>query len=181
MAAAVLCAAPSVASAGAPTLHLAPPGHAGATQYFETIPTSMGNAAPPSVSSSSNPTAGSPITTIGAGRRGVRRLARLGAAGQAAAAFAAATAPPPPHGLRGEKSSSGQGVGGASLAAAKQEAAQTASGGSEAGGLWRTLSGSNAGGIGVLLPLLLVTSLVVAILLGVARFRRRGEPPELGA
>jgi hypothetical protein len=48
-------------------------------------------------------------------------------------------------------------------------------------GLWRALSGSDAGGLGLLLPLLLVTSLVAAIVLGLARRRRGAGPPELGA
>jgi hypothetical protein len=137
---AVLFAVPSNALA----LTLAPPGKSGADQYFETIPTSVGNAAPPgSVSGSSFPGGQSPkrLRQAGAGAAG---LSRLGKDGRAAAALAKATAPV--------------------LAGAP---------GRTAGGAGKSIyQGSDHGGFGLLLPLLLATSLLITVGFAAPRLRR---------
>jgi hypothetical protein len=138
---------------------LAPPGHAGAQQYFETIPTSAGNAAPPgSISGSGNATAGpSALARLGHGRRGDTQLALLGKDGQAAAGLAASTAPSRvPTGSAPPPTSGGPG-------------------GSIASGISHALTGSGTGGLGIALPLLLATALVAALGILAARLWR-GAP-----
>jgi len=149
-------ASPNAASAGV----LAPPGHSGADQYFETIPTAAGNSAPPgSVKGSGTSSAGpQSLSGLGQGKTGDTQLANLGQAGQAAARLAASTAPP-----RTERSAARQGLAGS---------------GSVSSGLGNALAGSGAGGLGVLLPILLATAAVVAAALAVGRLRRHsGSPP----
>jgi hypothetical protein len=157
----------SVPAAASP-LVLAPPGHAGANQYFETIPTSSGNAAPPgSVRGSGNATASpAALSALGQGRRGDQRLARLGKNGQAAAVMAASTAPTPVAGAPGASTSPvTHGPGPA---------------GSIASGISHVLTGSDAGGLGVALPLLLATALIAALGVLAARLWRR-TPSQPGA
>jgi hypothetical protein len=143
---------------------LAPPGHAGANQYFETIPTSAGNAAPPgSVKGSGSGDPGShTLAGFGRGAPTDASLAKQGKTGQAAAALAAATAPTPAS--RAAKRS---------ILGARGSAAAGSGGGSPLHGIGDALTGSDSGGLGVLLPLLLATALVVVIALGVGRVRRR--------
>jgi hypothetical protein len=142
---------------------LAPPGHAGANQYFETIPTSSGNAAPPgSVHGSGSTQSGSQsLNGLGQGASTDGTLAGLGQTGQAAAALTAATAPTP------------------ASRAARQAAAGGVppNGGSAASGIGHVLTGSDTGGLGVALPLLLGTVLlVVAGLVGVPVVRAITRP-----
>lgn len=154
----VALASPATASAA----HYAPPGKAGATQYFETIPTSGGNVAPPSynpkpTSGSSGQTAPSPtLATTGAGSRGSKRLSQLGTAGQAAANFAQSTSPAttrsPTSGLENVESNPG---------------------GSALGSLMNFITGSDAGGIGILMPVILGLSLLTALGIGAYRVARR--------
>jgi hypothetical protein len=145
-----------------------PPGSAGANEYSEVIPSSAGNVAPPSGGPSS-PTSGS-LASLSRGRVGATRLDRLGKDGQAAAAFAAASAP-----ARVPASPSAAGLGG------PPNAGTPASSGSAVSGLSRALTGSDAGGLGLLLPLLLATALVGAIGIAGWRVRRRPQPSQLGA
>lgn len=145
---------------------LAPPGHSGADQYFETIPTAAGNAAPPGSvpapttgsgsTGSRSVSGGQPIARLGQGQTGLSRLASLGKAGQAAAALAAATAPSL---VRRAKSAVGH-------------APLDSNHGSVVGGLSRAFSGSDNGGLGLLFPLLLVTALVAAAGITVGRLRQ---------
>lgn len=123
---------------------LAPPGKAGADQYFETVPSASGNAAPP------NGTAhgGSP-------NAGIRSLERLGKEGAAAGALAAATGPPDtPRG----------------------SSPTAASGRPPLASFTHVLGGSDAGGIGLILAILLASALVLAIAVALAKRRRHGEP-----
>jgi hypothetical protein len=146
-------------------LVLSPPGHPGTNQYVEIVPTSNGNAAPPgSVNGSGSANPGSQtLSGLGQGRRGDTRLAALGRDGKAAAALAAATAPVPvPR----------------DTAAAERKAAAASGGGSAATGISRTLTGSDTGGLGILLPLLLATSLIVAVGILAARMSARGTRPK---
>jgi hypothetical protein len=141
---------------------IAPPGKAGADQYFETLPSSGGNVAPPTGNGS---TGSGTLTRIGQGRQGAAGLTHLGHDGVAAAALAAATAPTPAA-HRGPAGASGAlAPGGASTASA----------------LSHVLTGSDSGGLGIVLPLLLATSVIAALGLAGARLRRRGDPPQLGA
>jgi hypothetical protein len=147
---------------------LTTPGKAGADQYFETIPTSAGNVAPPAGGSAVGPTTsggaggtGSSLAAIGNGRAGERGLSKLGADGKKAAALAEATAPGTISGLP----SGSSGAPGPSVAVAPPDG----SGGSASGGLSALLTGSDAGGIGLLLPLTMVLGLVGAIVAGLRR------------
>jgi hypothetical protein len=145
--------------AGALAGVLAPPGHAGANQYFETIPTAAGNAAPPgSVRGSGSPTPGSQALAGHAdGQSTDVKLAHEGKSGQAAASLAAATASP------------------LSSRSQRRAAASAGGGGSVAGGIERALTGADTGGLGVALPLLLATFLLVAVAIVLARARPRSH------
>jgi hypothetical protein len=147
---------------------LAPPGHAGAQQYFETIPTSQGDAAPPgSVGGTGNPSASSAkLAHFGQGRLGDQRLAKLGKDGQAAAGLAAASAPSAIPGVTGQDG--------------KALAASSGAGGSTGTGVSNALTGSDAGGLGLLLPLLLATALIAALGVVIVGLRRRGSSPHAG-
>lgn len=149
-----------------------PPGSAGPNEYSEVIPSSAGNVAPPSSGGATGTAARKDISGIGGGGAGVKALSRLGSTGKAAAAFAAATAParPTPAQPRGTTTS---GLG--------SNTGSVSPGGSVSAGLADALTGSDAGGLGLLLPLLLATAVVAALGIGATRLRGRGRPPELGA
>lgn len=157
---------------------LAPPGKSGADQYFETVPTAGGNAAPPQsgTSFSGRGTGTSALNRLGHGRAGATGLARLGKTGQAAAALAAGTAPAP---------ASGSGAAGTGRGGSRSGQIQSLSippGQSTASALGRLLGGSDLGGLGFLLPLLLVTALVAALAAGIVMLlSRRGRPPDAAA
>lgn len=166
----LVSAAVIAAPADAFAIVLAPPGKSGADQYFETVPTSAGNAAPPAGGSASP---GQSLAGIGQGGAGARTLARLGADGQAAAGLAAATSPTPP-GHAG--ANAGNGSGSRRTASSPSGASsQGSANGSATGGLVDTLTGSDSGGIGLVLPLLMLVSLLGAIALGFG-LRRRSTP-----
>jgi hypothetical protein len=150
--------------------HLAPPGKAGANQYFETIPTSAGNAAPPS--GAVNPR---PLARLGAGRRGAERLARLGKTGAAAAALAHATAPVTASGAAQSTGAPAQGTGRPAPATVTDSGGQ-----SPVSSVVSALGGSDSGGLGLVLPLLLVTALIVAFGFAVVALRPRRGGAGLG-
>jgi hypothetical protein len=162
---------------------LSPPGHDGANQYSEVIPTSGGNAAPPgSVRGSGNPN-GSPraLAGFGQGRGTDARLAKMGKDGQAAATLAAATAPSPVSGVTGgsANSSGSSGVAGGSAQHSAPQATTSSPGGSAVSGIASALTGSDGGGLGLLLPLLLATVLVAVVGLtglGLRRSARHRRP-----
>lgn len=156
--------------AGASTTVLAPPGHSGASQYFETIPTSSGEAAPPGSVSGSGSATGSPsaLSQFGHGQRGDSQLARLGANGSAAAALAAATAP---AAAVGQQSTAGQ---------PGANTVSSGSGGSVASGISHALTGADGGGLGLALPLLLATALIAALGIAGTALWRRGRPSQPG-
>lgn len=170
---AVLTGALMAAPAGARTCtkNIAPPGHAGSTQYYETVPTSCGNASPPAGGSNSG--SGSPITRLGHGKAGLHALSQQGANGRAAASLAAATAPPS---LR-SKGRGGSGAAGAngSIRPNIGSSRLDGSAGSGSGALGTALAGSG-GGLGILLPILMGAALLAAIAAGVARARRSAGP-----
>ncbi len=144
------------ADAAKPTKMYLPPGKAGASQYGEDIPTAGGNGLSPA-ETGGNKTAAQ-ISRLGAGKLGIRKLAKRGKTGVAAAKFAQQTAP---------TVSSGP-----SKPIARHGEVLTASGGSAMSGLGHLIDGSDANGIGVLLPLLLALSVVGAVVLGLFRLRR---------
>lgn len=159
---ALLIAAPAEAGK---TKTYAPPGKAGTSQYSEVVPTSGGNVQTPAMGGG-NQTAAQ-ISRIGAGRAGVRKLSKLGKQGAAAAALAQQTAPAlvkPAHGLASRSSKAAP----ATLIAA--------SGGSALSGVSHLLGGSDSGGIGLFLPLLLAVGLGVAVAAAAVRSRRAREP-----
>jgi hypothetical protein len=174
IAAAVVLALPGQAFG----LTLTPPGKSGADQYFETVPASGGNAAPPQGTS---PGSGA-FRHLGQGRAGDTQLSHMGADGAAAAALAAATAPTPAGGS-GTGTSGGQngipssasqnGSGQIALSQPKGQSASTA--------LANALTGSGNSGLGVLLPVLLIGALLMAIVYAVFRLRHRPQPPDITA
>jgi hypothetical protein len=159
------------------TKRVAPPGHAGSTQYFETVPTSCGSSAPPSTGGS-----GGSINHLGHGRAGVQRLSHLGSTGNAAASLAAATAPPISSasgaGSTGRSRSSGTSSGSGSRSSRSLTGAglPSATGGSSAGALRSALSGSGTGGLGIALPILMALGVIAAVAAGVVRTRRSRRP-----
>ena len=167
LAMALLSAAPAVAGK---TKVYAPPGKAGSSQYSEVVPTGGGNVQTPAMGAA-NPTA-KQISSLGAGGTGLKKLSKLGKQGAAAAQFAQQTAPAivhSTHGLLGPQS-------GTRAATPGRTKPLDSSGGSALGGITSVLGGSDAGGIGVLLPLLLAFCLGAAVALSVVRVRRERRP-----
>jgi hypothetical protein len=137
--------------AAAQAVEYAPAGKAGANEYVETLPASGGNVAPPASGASS----GSTLTQSSAAKAATHKLKQLGADGQAAVQFADATAPkvvPPPH---------------------KPSASVVSPSGSALTGFFHVIGGSDAGGIGAFMPLLLAFGLGAAVAFSVVRVRRR--------
>jgi hypothetical protein len=153
LAAVILCAIPGSALASGHQGYKVyePPGNAGASEYAEVVPTAGGGTKPPATLGSAP---GKNLDALGTGKGTARKLEKLGPSGSDAANWARATAPTvdtrTPVTL-------------ASPAALR--------GGSAATGLLNLLSGADAGGIGVFLPVLLAISLAAAI--GFAVGRRR--------
>ncbi len=158
---------------------LTPPGKSGADQYFETIPTSAGNAAPPS---GGGTTGGgtSAIAGLGHGRAGDARLSRLGKAGAAAAVLAAVTAPNNAASGGSHHNGNGSGAGSAGAAGLGNSVSQPA-GQSASSALANALTGTDDGGLGFVLPVLLAATLIAAIGLAIVRMRRRTDPPDVTA
>jgi hypothetical protein len=146
-------------AAAAKKTTFAPPGKAGTSEYAETLPSAGGNVAPPS-SGGNNPT-GRELAKLGSGKAGAYKLAKLGKAGKSAAAFARATAPvaAPPK--------------------ARSSSITTAdrASGSALSGLLHLIGGSDSGGIGVFLPLMLAFGLGAAVTVSALRVSRRRQPP----
>jgi hypothetical protein len=153
--------------AGAAAVTCAPPGNSGVDQYFETIPGASCNAAPP----------GSGGGGAGAGHlppAQSHQLAAQGAAGRAVERLVSSTAPAQdqsakvsPHTgrSRGKSSTSIQPT---------VIAPQAANGQGPVGGLVNPIvSGSAAGGIGILLPICLAGALVLAAAVVLRRLLRR--------
>jgi hypothetical protein len=159
----------------------APPGKAGSSEYSEVIPASGGNVSPPSAATGN--TTAAPISKLGQGRVGLRKLAKLGKRGAAAAQFAQATAPTVVTNNHPTKNhaTNGHGLkGGGSADGARTRPAQKlklTAGGSALSGIGDLLGGSDVDGIGILLPLLLAFGLGAAATVTVQRLRRGSRPP----
>jgi hypothetical protein len=147
----VVTGALAVLPAAADAVYYAPAGKAGANEYVETLPASGGNVAPPAGGTSS----GSTLTQSSAAKAAKRKLKRLGSDGKAAVQFADATAPKPllpPH---------------------QQSGTALSPGGSALTGFLHVIGGSDSGGIGAFMPLLLAFGLGAAVAFSVVRVRRR--------
>lgn len=148
----VVASALVVLPAVAQAVEYAPAGKAGANEYVETLPASGGNIAPPANGTSS----GSTLTQSSAANAATHKLKKLGPNGQAAVQFAAATAPTvvvlPPH---------------------KRSEIVASPNGSALTGFLHVIGGSDAGGIGAFMPLLLAFGLGAAVAFSVVRVRRR--------
>jgi hypothetical protein len=169
-----LVLAPAAVAAGKSTTY-APPGKAGSSEYSEVVPASGGNVAPPS--NGGGNTNAAQISALGSGKAGVDKLSKLGKAGAAAAVFAQATAPvASTHGL-GSPTSGGATTGSTGTPGHHVSVLASSSGGSGASAIGQLLDGSDAGGIGVFLPLLLAFGLGAAVTVSVQRARRGRQPP----
>ncbi len=158
------------ASAQARVHTIAPPGNAGVGQYLETVPTAGGGQPTNTVHPAAGALTGSggprdPGSGASAGGSGAvppstqRALARHGATGAAAASLAQVTAP-------SRASSPGR----STHARAR---VSTAEGSSPASSVFKSLTGSSdGGGLGPLLPSLLIASVLGAGVLAVLRRRR---------
>jgi hypothetical protein len=166
------------ASAQARIHTIAPPGNSGVGQYLETVPTAggaqpsntvhpvvgaVGGAGKPPGAGATGGTAGSPGGgAISSSTQ--RALTGQGPTGAAAAALAQATAPPrspkPAHSDRPRASSA-------------VAAASSGGGSSPASSVLKSLTGSTSwGGLGPLLPSLLIGSVLGAAVLALLRRRR---------
>jgi hypothetical protein len=176
---AIACLVPAPAALAGKTKTYAPPGKAGSSEYSEVIPAAGGNAAPPS--SGGGNTTPAQISALGSGKAGLHKLSKLGKAGAAAAVFAQATAPvASTHGLGSATPGSGGTLGNTDTTAGSHHhvVVLTAySGGSGLSAVGHLLDGSDAGGIGVFLPLLLAFGLGAAVTVSVQRVRRGRRPP----
>lgn len=171
---AIALAAPSWAQARVHTI--APPGNSGVGQYVETLPTAGGGQPTSTVHSGG---AGGPVGRGGSGggpgawaggavaSSTQRALARQGSVGAATAALAQATAPRPARSGRSDAGSGHGRVNPSSLAAAGGD------GSSPSTSVIKALTGStNSGGLGPLLPIALIGSVLAAAVLTLVR--RRG-------
>jgi hypothetical protein len=136
----------------------APPGKAGTSEYSEVVATSGGGVAPPANLSDPSSKA---IDSLGRAKHGLEKLAKLGKTGAAAANLARATAP---------ARVTLQGPSAGTQAGATGNPGSTVDTGSAVSGLLHLVAGSDQGGIGVFMPLLLGLSAAGA--LGFALGRR---------
>lgn len=153
------------ASAVAHGRTVAPPGNSGVGQYLETIPTAGG---------------GRPTGTVRPGGGGPKALsptverafAKQGAVGRSAAALANATAPV--SASSAQRSAPSQSRGSAASRTTPQSALSTSRGGdSPASSLAKALTGSSSGGgLGLLLPAILVMFAIGGGVLALLRRRR---------
>jgi hypothetical protein len=143
----------------------APPGNSGVNQYVENVPTGGGNRPASSV----HP--GTGVPGGGGGGSGPisgstqRSFDHNGAAGRAAVALAEATAP-------GSVPKQRRTSGGSSAGGTSPGSAASAQGFSPLRSLFKTFTGSASGGLGALLPIILVVTALGAMMLAVLRRRR---------
>jgi hypothetical protein len=150
----------------------APPGKAGTSEYAEVIPSGGGNVSTPSLGGSPNKTPAQ-ISKLGDGGTGIHNLAKLGKTGAQAAQFAQQTAPTRASRPKSRPSSptattqsttsgskSGSGSGGS---AQRPSTVFVAAKGSALSGIGHLIGGSDQGGIGILLPVLLGLMLAGAV------------------
>ncbi len=143
---------PASAAAKGGSVLYAPPGHAGASEYSEDLPTSGGSTTQPTNLSAPSPVQ---LNKLGQGRQGARKLVHDGTQGKAALDWARATAP--------------RQIGSSSSSSPTATTANLHSG-SAVSGIADVLSGSDVGGLGAIVPLLL--GLMLAAAIGFAAGRR---------
>jgi len=161
---------------GARTHRIAPPGNSGVNQYVENVPTAKGGR-PTGTIHSGGGAASAGGGGGGSGSSGTipsgteHALQAHGSAGRAAAALASATAP---GGLGSATAARGRSVGKASGGRTDASANVAGAGGASApAAVLDSLTGtSGSGGLGILLPLILVGCLLAASALGYLRWRR---------
>jgi hypothetical protein len=146
---------PASALAAKPTHTIAPPGNSGVSQYQEDVPTVTGNR-PSNTIAPGGGTQGSGASGGALGPSTLRALDKQGSVGRKAAALAAATAP------------------NLSRPAPPRRIESTGNpGASPVASVVKALTGSsNAGGLGLLLPIILIASLLGAAALALLRRRR---------
>lgn len=155
----VVAAMPEMALASGRTVY-APPGKAGASEYFEDVPSPGGGTTPPANLSTPSP---KNLNHLGKGGSAARKLKKLGTTGTAAANWAQASAPAI---RRTSLAPSG------TTPSAHVASLHVGSGISAIGDV---LDGNDSGGLGAVLPLLLGLSLAGAVGFAVGRrVRRRG-------
>ncbi len=180
----VVLALPAAAAGKDRTKTIAPPGNSGVSQYVETIPTAKGGQTTSSVhnqgggSTHSRGGGGGASGGGGTGSGGgsaiststQRTLDSQGADGRAAAAVLSATAPSRPVSTavsQGGTADAGR------AGAGNPGAGQSVAGSSPASAVFKTLTGSAAsGGLGPLLPVILIASLVALSAVAILRRRR---------
>ena len=177
-------AVPGSAVAKGGTTTIAPPGNSGVSQYVETVPTAHGGQPTSSVHNRGGGSShsGGPGGGAGGGSGSgstispstQRALASQGATGAAAAAFIQATAPTGPLAATGGRQGDASGATGATGGAGRSRpAVSEGEGASPANAVFHALTGSTAsGGLGSLLPIILIASLVVLSALALLRRRR---------
>jgi O-antigen ligase len=136
-----------------------PPGKAGANQYFETIPGAAGNFAPPQAGRVITRLNSRSLTALGRGQHAAQELVRLPGGGEAAARLAAATAWPLTR------------AAGVSAAVKHPRRPFDPPGGSPIAAIAETVGGSDEGGLGWALPVLLAAVLVGTVWVAVRRKR----------
>ena len=177
-------ALPAAAAARGRTTTNAPPGNSGVSQYVETIPTAHGGQPTSTVHRGG---AGSGHSGAGGGGTGTsggspgggssvssstqRGLDSEGSAGRTAAAFILATAP---SGTRSSTQTHASGATNGSTANGSSVAPGEESGASPASSVFHALTGStSSGGLGSLLPVILIASLLAISTAAVVLRRRR--------
>ncbi|HEX5927932.1 MAG TPA: hypothetical protein VFY48_00910 [Solirubrobacterales bacterium] len=178
----------AVLPAGAGAASLVPPGNSAANQYTETFPTTGGNAEAEGKGKGKGKA--TPGDVLGAGNS--KKLDSKGKQGRETAAVVAATAPPP---VTGSAAGAGNGSDDSGAAGAGGSGGgQTAAGGSAGGGpgsatsevtvadaegssgvgevLGQATGSSSSGGIGLLLPLVVLGSVIWALAFFLRRRRR---------
>lgn len=173
----------------APGASLVPPGNSAANQYTETFPTAGGNA------EAKGKGKATPGDVLGTGN--AKKLDSKGREGREAAAVVTATAPPPATGspAGGAGGTGGSGAGGDTQAGGGSGGGQPNGGGAASGGgsqavpgnataadsegssglgevLGQATGSSSSGGIGLLLPLIVLASVVWAVAFFLRRRRR---------
>jgi hypothetical protein len=144
---------PAAAAAKGGTTLYAPPGHAGASEYSEDLPTGGGSTTQPTNLSAPSPVQ---LNKLGQGKQGARRLQHKGSQGKAAANWARATAP-------------------STLSGTTHAHAANLQSGSATSGILNVLGGADTGGLGAVLPLLLALVLAAAVGFALGRRGRLGR------
>jgi hypothetical protein len=148
----------SALAASSPT-SIAPPGNSGVSQYREDVPTAKGNRPSSAFTPGGGGSNGSGTSGASVSSSTLRALDKQGSAGRKAAALAQATAP-------GTGSPAGPKT-------VKTNIGSTDSGASPVTSVVKALTGSsNGGGLGALLPIILIACLVAFTALAVLRRRR---------